>query len=297
MKNIYLILILSSVFLGCGGKSFEKIREEDLESTSEFQKFDQAAKNAIRSEDNNVKSLWATQKTKQERTLLDSQDFLISYNYRWGVMSVCTDDLLMVDLDYSDSKVGNRTGALTRLNQYAKQNSLTFAIRDSDRGIHAFLVSKKSDPKSEDSQRIMWENFGDVRYLSYAKIRGFCSRIGPKVFNIVKVGPGNVLLTQQEMNNEFISRKPKEEIIGDPSRVDKSLLKKLYMNDELVKIVRNSFQTDYSTMTSKTVNNKTGFIPDSYLKNTLLPKFKNALTNMGYAIGGAAYSLDKGNAI
>ncbi len=268
--------------------------DEDLGPPATFQTFDQRAKTQITLQGNNVAAVWPGQKLNEERTILDTKEILISYNFRWGVLSMCTPDLLMIDVDIGDQGAPDKKTVTNRLKQYARREGIALALRESDRGIHAFVVSKKIDPKSEESMRVMWENYGDTRYIAYSKLRGYCARIGPKIFKTVNVGPGHILLDQKQMNDEFVSRKPAAEIIGDKKLVDQALLKKLYVNDDLVKIVRQEFASNYAIMTSARYLGTAGRIPNAHLKGALLNQFKSALTTASFPVNGAPYVLEKG---
>ncbi len=262
-----------------------------------FGVYDSNAKKEIARIYNSVESTWTCHQSKfEELTLFETNRLIISYNNRWGVMSLGTPNLLMVDLDYKDKEVGNRKNAIAMLTKYAKENNITFAIRDSDRGLHAFVVSKRCDPKSDESAKIMWELFGDRRYIAYSKIRGFTARIGPKVFNTVKVGPGNNLLPYDKLKKEFISRRPKNDIIGDSTKIIPELTELLKLNDSLVKVMLDQFHKNYTDMTSGVPNGRKGLIPNSTLLNKILPLFKQKIKDFGYPLGGK-YPYSKGKNI
>jgi hypothetical protein len=267
--------------------------EESKTGSPLFAQFNNEARASLnRMHKSFLEFFWPLQKKHEERTLLDSKQILLSYNMHWGVLSMCTPNLLMVDLDYSDKEIGNKERALTLLKAYAKKHDLTFAIRLSDRGLHAFLVSENSNPLDEKSTKIMWELFGDRKYAALSKIRGFCSRIGPKILKFEKGISIPSVLSKKEASKEFISKKPNGlEYIGDTQKIKPDLIKLLQINDELVLVVKNAFVKNYEQVTSEKIDGLRGFIPKDFFKINLLPKFLLKIPKI-YLKG--TYQFDKG---
>jgi hypothetical protein len=233
---------------------------------------------------------WPFQKDYEERSIFDSKEFLISYNQRWGVLSLCTPDLLMVDIDDKEN-LSLYNKEIEKIRHYAVAKKLTFAIRQSSKGIHVFLISKRMLPNSAESIKIMNDLGGDKKYLALSRIRGFCSRIGPKVFKVLDDGLHEKLLTEEEIAKDLISKKPPQNIIGDKSLIDQGLYDKLIINDNMVKVVKKLFAENYKLMTSGKVYGFSGFIPTNFLMGKLKDKLVEEIP-VKYKYGN--YAFEKG---
>ena len=242
-----------------------------------------------------IESYWNSyQKKQEERTIIETEHLIVSYNLRWGVMSIGTPQLLMLDLDYKD--VDNKERALSILGKYVKENPDTvFSIRATERGMHAFIISQKMDPTAEKTKNMMFQLYSDVRYIAYCVIRGFCVRISPKPFYDKYLGPGKQVRSPEDMQKQFISKKPSHHIIGNPRLIQPELSKLLTLHDELVAFIYKMFTEHYDDITKGvSTSNVKGVIDRGILLEKIKPRIEAIIQQAGYPLEGGKYPLDKG---
>jgi len=120
---------------------------------------------------------------KPQELIIDHDDFYIAIDMFTNTYYICYKNLLMIDIDYYKKDTGeNKTEdqLLQDIIEYCKLNNTIFRIYRSRNGIHAFLVSKKMDRKSEESINMMLDLGCDFYYTIYSYIRGWSVRVNKK---------------------------------------------------------------------------------------------------------------------
>lgn len=148
--------------------------------------------------------------------LYEQENILFEYDAYHAYFVMNSDSVLMLDFDFSEAL--NAADILIRIINFTNKNEhLLFDIYQTDRGIHAFLVSKFIHYTDEEARQIMCELGCDPLYIAMSSFKGFCVRISPKM----KVSP-----------NDFVSRKICEIGHGHCHQEIKNYLK---VHDEIIR--------------------------------------------------------------
>lgn len=135
----------------------------------------------------------------------EQEDLIVSMNFLNNVWSLCVRDVLMIDFDLKEGVT--RDDAIQIITNYTdtmhkKGHDLLFEMFDTDRGVHAFLVSEPMSHKDPVAIKMMVDLHNDPYYIGFSKVRGFCMRLNAKIN--MKVGFDTL---QEMIDNEFISKR------------------------------------------------------------------------------------------
>ena len=118
---------------------------------------------------------------KPQRILHDDVDFYIAVDMVVNVYYMCFRYLLMVDVDfYKTSKGTNEKRIIQMFTDYGEKNSLLFRLYKTRNGIHAFVINKMINYRSDEALKIMIDLKADFYYTLYSYIRGSCVRLNRK---------------------------------------------------------------------------------------------------------------------
>lgn len=141
-----------------------------------------------------------------------SQDNIhLTYDIYFGIWSICTPNILMIDFDLEPRStkldfINTLRGFCTSLHR--TEIDYLFWIYETDRGVHAFLVNKLVNYKSEEARFIL-QNLEpkNEEHIQFVYGHSHCTRISPKFLNNNYL-MGNVSLKSLEfVKSEFISKK------------------------------------------------------------------------------------------
>ena len=211
------------------------------------------------------------------KILIHEQDNLVvGFDIYTNIFSLCNRDILMIDFDYKDGI--NRKDIITHVSNFCdkmlnKNEEILFAMYDTDRGVHAFLVNKYMHFASDEALKIMIDMCSDEMYIGYAEVRGFCVRLNPKTINI----PENQL--SKIIKDEFISKKFNDNFFIGYGNPDDNIINVLDFHIATIKYFKNLYTTNLPEMT------KYQFIPEidkmgKMPNKMMMTKIKNDMNDM-----------------
>jgi hypothetical protein len=138
----------------------------------------------------------------------EDDNIKLQYDKFSGIWILYTHDIVMLDFDD-----GDKEDFIAQLEEYVEINKqYTFDIYETDRGIHAFLVSKFITVDSDESTLILNESIPDNKaYIKKIEtIKSYTIRVSPKLY-----GSKRKMKTQEEIKKEFVAKK----CLGDICRI------------------------------------------------------------------------------
>jgi hypothetical protein len=152
---------------------------------------------------------------REQRLIKGSRDYYIARDLVTNTVYICFKHLLTIDID-------DKNLDLHLIINHFQMIPETFRIYSSPRGYHIYCTSKEFDYRSEESVKLMFENFCDPYYCVYTYIRGYCTRLNNKFDNygecvykyVTKVGniPENERLLKLVNKMESQSKRYKNDI-------------------------------------------------------------------------------------
>lgn len=191
---------------------------------------------------------WIDIDLDQHIFIVNSKDVQIGYNTFNGIIFLCFPYIMMIDFD--ESPEFTKDNAINLLKNYTSDleeqlnTKILFYIYESDRGIHAFLVSHYVDPKSDGVLKVFLQLCSDIAYAAHTMFRGFCVRISPKI-----IDKKNNIKTKEDIEREFVAKycyKTCEIGLGKPIHDIEIRLK---FKEDLIEILKNRYINLY-------INNK-----------------------------------------
>lgn len=132
---------------------------------------------------------------KREQYLIKTTpDYYISRDSKTNTVYMCYKNVLMLDFDDTTEE------QLNVLNMEEK----SFKIYSTNKGYHAFCISKKFEYRSKETLEFMlkFKDMGvDVDYIRFCYLRGFCVRLNKK-FNQTKDNYKFLKITKPELTNK-----------------------------------------------------------------------------------------------
>lgn len=118
---------------------------------------------------------------KPQRLLYDESNYYLAIDQITNTHYVCYRNLLMMDIDfYKGDK--SYDSLIDEIKLYVEKNpQYRFRLYSTRNGIHAFLISKKLDYRSEEALNIMLSNRNDFYYIVYSYLRGWSVRLNRKI--------------------------------------------------------------------------------------------------------------------
>jgi len=168
---------------------------------------------------------------KPQQLLYDDPEYYIAIDLLTNTYYVCYKSLLMIDIDfYKDENYDESTPVtekvkpiLQNLQQYCdKHPNLKFSVYLTQNGVHAFLLSKRMDYKSDEAIQLMIDLGCDFFYIVYSYLRGFSVRLNKKKREAHLTSPLYTHLTD----------------IGDGS-IDEYLQKLVNLHINLIEVFKN----------------------------------------------------------
>lgn len=119
---------------------------------------------------------------KPQRVLHDDEDYYVGIDLYTNTYYVCYRDLLMVDIDYyKNDTTYTEDEILNKFREYCRKHpGSLFRIYRSRNGIHAFLISHKSNHKDPECINLMLDMGSDFYYTVYSYLRGWSVRLNKK---------------------------------------------------------------------------------------------------------------------
>lgn len=174
-------------------------------------------------------------------------DNILSYDLYYGIWSICTADVLMIDFDVKPGFT--KMDALDALQKFTdewriKDVEYLFEVYETDRGVHAYLANERLRYDSPHSEKMLESLSNDLEHVAFVKGAGHCVRIGPKTLT------GAELKTFEQITSEFVSRR----CLGDVCQVgygsiDSYVEKNLEVQMSMSKFVKKLYVTEFSQMT------------------------------------------------
>jgi len=159
-----------------------------------------------------IDSLYASKLASARIQIYEQEDINFGYDINGGVLTMCTQEILMIDFDYKDGFTNEK--AIKYVKEFTDflytkyKYEMLFAMYKTDRGIHAFLVNRLFHFTSPEALKIMIDLCSDPYYIGYSEVRGFCIRLSAKIKNFDKSEIKKII------NDEFISLPYEEFLIG-----------------------------------------------------------------------------------
>ncbi len=177
-------------------------------------------------------------------------DLILSYDIIYGVWSLCTNDMLMVDFDvtanYDKMYFINHLRDFTR-DMKSKGYYYLFWILESSKGVHAFLVNRRVRYDSEESGWLLATLSNDPAFSNFVKVASHCVRVGPKIL----LGKNGELKGYQDIVSDFVASKCLGEICeigyGTPLQFMKDLLA---LQGDCVTFITDLYKDRFEQMTS-----------------------------------------------
>jgi hypothetical protein len=115
---------------------------------------------------------FVTNKLRKEQQLIETHDtFYVARDTCTNTVYMCFKNLMMLDID----EVGD--GPLSRLSASPEK----FVVFQSNRGLHAFCVSKAFEYRNLETIQFMIDHGADFYYTAFCYVRGFCVRLNKKM--------------------------------------------------------------------------------------------------------------------
>lgn len=211
------------------------------------------------------------------KILIHEQDHLvIGFDIYTNIFSLCNKEILMIDFDYKEGIT--RKDIIARVSNFCDKmlkegEEMLFAMYDTDRGVHAFLVNKYIHFASSEALKIMVDMCSDEMYIGYAEVRGFCVRLNPKTINI----PENQL--SKTIKNEFISKKFNDDFFIGYGNPDENIINVLDFHIACIKYFKDLYIKNLNDMITYQYIaeiDKMGKMPNK----TIMNKIKNDIEDM-----------------
>jgi hypothetical protein len=225
--------------------------------------------------------------TKDDKDILiksPGYPFLMSQDHLTHMIFLTFYDLLILDWDLKDGV--DKEAIVPMLERFINSQSLLaenkrlflsspcFKIYETDNGVHAYLVSHRIPYNTEQSSAIMLSLCSDFFYGAFSRIRGYSSRLTPKVYDKTT----DTLYKVNEIKRQFVQKPGIDGIlyVGD-GVIDPALeamvdliykLQQYILTQPVERIIDHSIQADvvevakffYRTMKSKYVVNDPNWI-------------------------------------
>jgi hypothetical protein len=145
--------------------------------------------------------------------VFETEDFLLRYTYQDCVWAMCVKDMLTIDFDIKEG-ISQEQG-IAMIRKYvdvmdAQGVDLLFSLYETDRGLHAYLVSQRLSYSDEQALKTSLDLCNDENYVIFTSMNGFCMRVGPKLRKQVKdpkTGKNSKeWMSYEEIGAEFIAR-------------------------------------------------------------------------------------------
>jgi hypothetical protein len=145
---------------------------------------------------------------KNEQQLIETHDtFYVARDTCTNTVYMCFKNLLMLDID----EVGDEATAnhLSRLSASPEK----FVVFQSNRGLHAFCVSKAFEYRNLETIQFMIDHGADFYYTTFCYVRGFCVRLNKKMSEPAEkpmyvrlgyIGNGNVVQELESLVNKHV---------------------------------------------------------------------------------------------
>lgn len=147
--------------------------------------------------------------------VFETNDFLLRYDYGDAVWAMCVKDLFTIDFDIKEGV--SQRDAVLMVKRYtdfmhSKGVDLLFSIYETDRGLHAYLISERLLYGDARTLQTSLGLCNDKNYIIFTGFNGFCMRVAPKLKKQKKdpvTGEpilGKTWMTEDEIGKEFIAR-------------------------------------------------------------------------------------------
>ena len=163
---------------------------------------------------------------KPQRLLTDNDNFYLACDMITNTYYICYRELMMIDIDfYKKSITGVEENNLEDIielfmNDVKDNPDNCWSLYKTRGGIHAFLISKKMSYNSKESVDIMIKLKCDFNYIIYSYLRGWSVRLNRKQ-------------KEEKVITDFICQ------IGNPLKIDRSLVKLVDLHIRLIKVFEN----------------------------------------------------------
>lgn len=175
----------------------------------------------------------------------EQDNLVIGFDIYTSIFSLCNRDILMIDFDYKEGL--KREDIIIDVSDFcdkmlSQNEEMLFAMYDTDRGVHAFLVNKYVNFTSSEALKIMVDMCSDEMYIGYAEIRGFCVRLNPKTINISENKLPNII------KKEFISKEFKDDFFIGHGNPNKNIMNVLDFHLEAINYFKTLYMTNLKEM-------------------------------------------------
>lgn len=145
--------------------------------------------------------------------VFETEDFLLRYTYQDCVWAMCVKDMFTIDFDIKEGISQEQGVAMIQKYvdaMYSQGISLLFSLYETDRGLHAYLISERLSYSDEKALKTSLDLCNDENYIIFSTMNGFCMRVGPKLRKQIKdekTGKNSKdWMTYEEIDAEFIAR-------------------------------------------------------------------------------------------
>lgn len=220
----------------------------------------------------------------------DQNDLIVGMSFGNNVWSMCTRKILMIDFDFKEGFT--RETAILSIKKYTaymrmRGINMMFEMYDTDRGVHAFLVTHEIDNLDEKNfMQVMMDLCNDPYYIGFSRINGYCIRLAPKVRN--KLPPG---MTLQDVVNKEFTAKP---MVGRLFRIGygapkMNIIRTLILHQKLIEWFSKQYRTRLAELTSERYIpeiDRYGVAPPPTFLFEVKQFIKKSLEEMGLAQNG-----------
>jgi len=185
--------------------------------------------------------------------LIETEDFLVRYTYYDSVWAMCVKDVFTIDFDIKEGitqEVGRDMIQKYVDVMHARGIDLLFSLYETDRGLHAYLISERLSYSDERALQTSLDLCNDDKYIVFTTMNGFCMRIGPKLLKQTKSDKKQTMkdyMTEVEIDAEFIARPCMTDSSGRLSctigygRSDPYLLMMLSVYEKLIEFFKHAY--------------------------------------------------------
>jgi hypothetical protein len=141
--------------------------------------------------------------------VFETDDFLLRFTYSDSVWAMCVKDMFTIDFDIKEGVT--RDHAIDMIHKYtdvmySRGISLLFSLYETDRGLHAYLISERLSYSDERALKTSLDLCNDENYIIFTTMNGFCMRVGPKLRKQMKDSNKKEWMEPEEIDAEFIAR-------------------------------------------------------------------------------------------
>lgn len=219
-------------------------------------------------------------------------DLILSYDIIYGVWSLCSTDMLMVDFDVTETYdkmyfinyMRDFTNAMKSKGFY-----YLFWIHESTKGVHAFLVNRKVRYDSEESDRLLSSLSNDPAFANFVKMSSHCVRVGPKIL----LGKNGKIKAYQDIVADFVAAKCLGEICeigyGTPLKYMTDLLS---LQGDCITFITDLYKRNFQQMTGirpVTMLNREFYMPTDEMFTLVKDYFTSRLDE--YKLDGRELSI------